>query len=155
MHKLYDLGYQTIKDPAILVQVAEKLDAIVMDVRFSPRSRDYRWNMATLASLLQASPLHPRYVHVAELGNVNYKGWNAPIQISHLPYGLKLISIALEAKPVILMCTCRDRSTCHRLVIVKAAVEQIPGLVSAPLSLADCQDILNPGSVFHAQLKLF
>lgn len=150
MHKLYDLGYQTIKDPAILAQVVEKLDAVVFDVRWSPRSRDYRWNNSALQSLLSQ-----RYLHVQELGNVNYRDWSAPVQISHLPYGLKQIAIALEANPVILMCACRDRSTCHRLVIVQAAIEQIPGLVSVPLGLSDCQDILVSGANPPAQLKLF
>ena len=149
MHTLYDLGYQTIKDPDILAQVAGRLDAVVLDIRFSPRSRDFRWNRAALQTLLPTG----RYVHAAELGNVNYKDWSAPIQISHLDYGLKLISITLAANPVILLCACRDRKTCHRLVVVEAAIRQIPKVFSVPLNLSDCLQIIHP-ETSTAQLKL-
>lgn len=150
MHKLYDLGYQTIKDPDILAQVAEKLGATVLDIRFSPRSRDYRWNKAALATIMSG-----RYTHVAELGNVNYKDWSAPIQISHLDYGMRLIWVTLEANPVILLCACRDRKTCHRLVVVEATIRRYSGIVSVPLGLSDCLEIINPEGAPSAQLKLF
>ena len=133
MNKLYDLGYQEIKELDLLEQVCLKLDAVILDVRFNPQSRNPRWARYTLARRLIQ-----RYVHVKSLGNENYKG--GLIKIANLGVGLVAVRYYLENNPVILMCACADRPTCHRLTIVQE-VERKMGITSEPLSLEKCRQI--------------
>lgn len=147
MNPLYDLGYQTIKDPNLLVQVAGVLDAVVLDVRLRAASRDPKWNKVFLQRKLLE-----RYVHIPDLGNLNYKDWSAPIQIKDLAAGLRHIDLYLQANPVILLCACRDRKTCHRLEIVKACQHTLSAHTPTPrclaidsvsLDLAACRKIID------------
>lgn len=108
--EVYDVGYMTIKDPALLHKAIVELGAVLVDVRFSPRSRDPDWNIGKLKELYG-----DRYLHLKELGNENYRG--GPIKIVDLPKGVnRLIAIG---KPIVLMCGCWKRDECHRHYIVK------------------------------------
>lgn len=133
--KIYDLGYQSIKNASLLVQVVNSLNAIVVDVRLSPRSRDPQWNRKALLT-----SLGERYVHVEALGNLNYKV-AAPIVIKDLPAGLLFLGHYLELGPVILLCACWDRHHCHRKVILDY-LESKCKLVSIPLDLAACRQLI-------------
>lgn len=88
MYQLYDLGYNEIRSVDLLAATAEILGAIVLDIRFSPRSRDPNWRMPALMNRLQES-----YTHVAALGNRNYK--SGPIQIVDLDAGLRAVETVL------------------------------------------------------------
>jgi uncharacterized protein (DUF488 family) len=149
MNQLYDLGYQAIKDPQLLLATACKLSAFVLDVRLNPRSRDPRWNRRYLERLFSAAV----YIHVPALGNLNYRDWNAPVAIQGFEAGLTVIRYHLAAHSVILMCACSDRQTCHRLVIAERVHAEI-GVQTIPLNLAACKRVLN-GEVPGAQLELF
>lgn len=148
MKELYDLGYQAIKSHQTLIEVAHTLDAVVLDVRLSPRSRDPRWNKRALLTHLVE-----RYVHVESLGNVNYRDWDAPIAIKDLARGTEHIRHYLETNSVILMCACGRRETCHRKVIAEAFAEET-GIVSIPLDLAACSRII-AAIPPDPQLKMF
>jgi uncharacterized protein (DUF488 family) len=65
---LYTFGYSG-KQPEELHTLAEQLDALVADIRFSPRSRVPHWNGGSLVRRLGH-----RYRHLPALGNRNYKG---------------------------------------------------------------------------------
>ena len=105
--RVYTLGYSG-RSPAEIRQFAEGLDAIVFDVRFSPRSRVPHWSRKRLSEFLG-----DRYQHVRALGNRNYR--SGPIELEDFPAGLALIQDS--ERPVILMCACRDSASCHRTTI--------------------------------------
>lgn len=119
---LYTFGYQGYT-PDKLKAVAEALNAIVVDIRMSPRSRNARWNMSNLVQVLGK-----RYVHMPAFGNRNYNT-DGPIVINNLEAGaawllreqIPLNHRMLERKEfdnAILMCVCKDARTCHRTVLV-------------------------------------
>jgi Domain of unknown function DUF488 len=150
---LFDIGYSEIKDPDLLRQVAEKLDALVLDARFSPRSRNPKWNQGNLKNVLG-----DRYLHVKGLGNKNYKG--GPIDFVDLEGAIQEVESLLTRNPVIVMCMCPERDRCHRYEFVQI-FEKRTGTYSTPLTRALCLNLLDltgpaePAKVVEAQLKLF
>lgn len=109
---LYTFGYSG-HQPEKLLALAEQLDAIVADVRFSPRSRVPHWNGGRLAKLLG-----DRYHHLPALGNRNYKG--GPIEIVDLEAGLAQVADLLAHQPIILLCVCAEVERCHRRLVAEA-----------------------------------
>jgi len=61
MHPLYTFGYSG-RSPHHLRALAEALDAVVVDIRFRPRSRIPDWNAGRLQKLLG-----DRYRHLPAL----------------------------------------------------------------------------------------
>lgn len=136
MHQLYDLGYLSLSSNSTLKEVATSLDAIVIDARFSPRSRNPAWNRNALQTLLG-----DRYTHVDHLGNLNHRVQNAAIVIKDFPAGAAAIIWHLALHPVILMCACWNRDLCHRKVIVDL-LECDFQITSIPLDKAACADLI-------------
>lgn len=104
-------GY-TGRDPADLLLLAQRHDLIVVDVRFSPRSRQPSWNRGQLERLLG-----DRYLHLPDWGNTRYK-LGPPVEITDLPHGLAVVK-GLGRVPA-LLCVCSDPTTCHRAVLADA-----------------------------------
>lgn len=111
---LYTFGYSG-HQPEKLLALAEQLDAIVADIRFSPRSRVPHWNGGRLAKLLGG-----RYHHLPALGNRNYKG--GPVEIVDLEAGLAQVADLLAHQPVILLCVCAEVERCHRRLVAEAVI---------------------------------
>lgn len=107
--RVYTIGYGGRK-PSEIKQIAEALDAIVFDIRFSPRSRNPQWAGKNVKALLG-----DRYHHVREFGNRNYKG--GAIELVDFDAGRGLIEDS--SRPVILMCVCKDPACCHRTTIAE------------------------------------
>lgn len=106
----YTAGY-TGHTPAELLAVAEKLSAIVFDARYRPFSRNPAWTGVNVAK-----SLGDRYRDVAAFGNMNYKGdLGHGVVLADFDTGRKLVEAS--EKPVILLCMCADRFTCHRNTI--------------------------------------
>lgn len=112
MFPLYTFGYSR-KQPEELVTLTEQLDALVADIRFSPRSRIPHWSGGRLAKLLG-----DRYHHLPALGNRNYKG--GPVDIVDLEGGMAQVAELLARQSVILLCACSDLHRCHRLLVAEA-----------------------------------
>lgn len=106
---VYTVGYSGRK-PEDLKQFVIDLDAVLLDIRFSPVSRIPHWNKMAVADTVGGA-----YQHVKALGNVNYKG--GPVQIVDYQRGKAIIE-ASEC-PVILMCACGDPTHCHRTVVAE------------------------------------
>lgn len=122
MHTIYTLGYSGIQ-PEQLRAAAEQHDLVVLDVRFSPRSRRPEWTRKRLQALLGE-----RYVHLPALGNINYKG-EGPIQLADPETGIAAAAKVLEGQPVLLLCACRDVQTCHR----RDAADLLAAATGAPV----------------------
>lgn len=114
--KIYTLGYTGWKTDQLKQQV-ELVDAFLVDVRKSARSRVVSWNFEPLRILLGQ-----RYVWMPTFGNRNYKT-GKPIELVHPQRGLEQIRPLLAERPVILMCACANVQTCHRLVVAQMVAE--------------------------------
>jgi uncharacterized protein (DUF488 family) len=108
--RLYTVGYAgwTLEQ---LTRMVEELHALLLDIRYSPNSRQPQWRRRELA-------VHfgERYVHVQALGNVNYRG--GEMLISDYDAGKRLVQEYLAAgRNTILMCACARVAQCHRLSV--------------------------------------
>ena len=72
--QVYTLGYSGRQLDEIKAMVEER-EAILFDIRFSPRSRNPTWNEGNLRAAFGA-----RYRHIRALGNANYRGHSIRIQ---------------------------------------------------------------------------
>ena len=108
-HKVYTAGYQS-KKIEWLENHADSLDALILDIRYSPRSMNPTWSRK---QLIERFP--HRYTHLRALGNKNYKGIS--IQINDLDAGIEIIDNITNHQPVILLCVCSDPAGCHRTMI--------------------------------------
>jgi uncharacterized protein (DUF488 family) len=98
--------------PQLLCTEAERLGALVVDVRLFPRSQRAEWNQATLEQVLGE-----RYVHVPELGNRNYRSRGGPIQIADPERGVARVAPLLIEHSVVLLCQCAEIAVCHRRIV--------------------------------------
>jgi uncharacterized protein (DUF488 family) len=107
--EVYSIGYGG-RSPAQLLSILEEKDAVLFDIRFSPASMNPQWSRKQLSQTLGN-----RYVHVQALGNANYKN-GGEIKLVDFDLGRKIIDAS--AKPVVLMCACKDFRTCHRNTVL-------------------------------------
>jgi hypothetical protein len=147
MKTIYTLGYSGLS-PADLLRLAETRDLVVLDIRYSPRSRRPEWTRARLSALLGA-----RYVHLPELGNVNYRG-DGPIVLADPAQGVQRAAAYLAQRDVLLLCACRDLATCHRLPASELLAEAT-GASLQHLTPADLCDDDRPGRQRPGQLSLW
>ena len=105
---IYTTGY-TDKKIADLPNLLENLDAVLVDIRFSPNSRQIVWTKNYLSLLLKR-----RYHHVPQLGNRAFK--EGKIQIQNLELGIRLVT-NLDYN-VVLLCACKKLNECHRFVVM-------------------------------------
>lgn len=116
MHTVYTVGYANCTVEQLKAKVDE-LGARLIDVRFSPFSRDSsytRWNLQKVFG--------PSYVWVKDFGNENYKG--GPIKLHAPDSGVFEIEPLLDVQPIVLMCMCRDVERCHRKTVADLFLER-------------------------------
>jgi len=120
MSTIYTLGYSGWK-PEAIKRVAERLGAIVLDVRASARSRRAAWTAKGFAELLG-----DRYVRFREFGNVNYRG-DAPIELADPEAGIQRLRDiqGADRRPMILLCACPDVAVCHRKVVADLLADEL------------------------------
>ena len=107
--QVYLTGY-TGKKPADLKAMVERMNARLIDIRYSPNSRVPQWRQPALVELLGDA-----YYHIISFGNVAYK--EKRIQIYNFDAGESWLFWHFQdhpEQPVILMCACKDATTCHR-----------------------------------------
>lgn len=112
MNQIYTAGYSG-HTPAQLQVAAEELGALVVDIRWSPRSRAPGWNGEELEALLGE-----RYRWCRAFGNVNYAN-GGEIKMPHLSIGMRHLAQWVKEQPLILLCGCPDASSCHRREIAR------------------------------------
>lgn len=107
--KFYTTGYAG-KDINDLKTILDALDAVLVDVRFSPTSEILRWRQIYLKTLLRE-----KYHHLSHLGCRAFREGRA--QIQNLDLGIKIL-VSFNAN-AILMCECADPEKCHRIIIAQ------------------------------------
>ena len=109
---IYAFGY-TGRKLDTLVEGVRRADAILLDIRFSPRSRAPMWNRRNLEAAFGE-----RYLWAGEtLGNRLYR--TDAIEIVDIERGLELVASLAAKRPVALMCVCPSPVGCHRTVITE------------------------------------
>lgn len=107
---------------AHLFHTAKLLDAVVLDVRTAPFSKDRpEWCQAGPLGL--AARFRTRYRHVPALGNRNYRPADRAkgVEIADLESGLaEVLAIVSGGHSPILLCGCAELAGCHRSVIAAA-----------------------------------
>jgi uncharacterized protein (DUF488 family) len=118
---IYTAGYAAPGwTPAGLRAEAERLGALVVDVRLFPRSQRAEWDQVALERELGDS-----YLHVPELGNRAYRS-RGQIEIADPEGGVARVAPLLVERSVILLCQCAQVASCHRRIVaalVQAAME--------------------------------
>lgn len=94
--------------------LAQDENAALIDIRLSPRSR---WQTAFNKAALEAR--YPtQYLHVQELGNLNYKDRTRGIDLLDAPSGTRQLLYLIEhGRSLMLLCACKDYESCHRKVV--------------------------------------
>lgn len=106
LNQVYTLGYTGTK-PADIKATAIRLNATVVDIRFSPNSRVPQWSGQKLKELLG-----DRYLYVHDLGNEGYK--TGTLKIVNIDAGIRQLKDVLKGRGVILLCACKHVEECHR-----------------------------------------
>ncbi len=111
---VYGIGYtgRTLDE---LRHIIEQLDAVLVDIRFAPYSRNPQFRKDALEQALG-----DRYVYLRAFGNRNYKG--GPVAL--VDYDVGRAALAALDKPALLMCMCKDPATCHRTAVMQRLAEE-------------------------------
>lgn len=119
---LYTFGYLSGRAERIFQELIAYKTPIV-DIRFSPDSRNPKWKQRAIA----ARP-GILYHHIQELGNTLYKQaltgqFTEPhIEIADMDSGLsRLAAILQEHTRAAIFCACSSKTNCHRLVVSSEA----------------------------------
>jgi len=115
--KIYTMGYTgwTLKQ---IERAVMQCDAVLVDVRIRPYSRQVIYNQKNLVGLLGE-----RYAHIPGFGNRNYKG--GPIVLADFTGGAaKAAELMSETgKTLLLMCVCQGWRICHRSLVAEKLKE--------------------------------
>jgi uncharacterized protein (DUF488 family) len=113
--RIYTTGYEG-REVTDLPVLLNSLDAVLVDIRFSPGERPLKWRKDYLKLLLKK-----RYLHIPSLGN-RHQPSPEKIAIQNLALGIKIIT---ELKVnVLLMCECKTEASCHRRAIAEELRKQ-------------------------------
>lgn len=115
---LLPVGYGSQLHRSLIDQALVWPTALLVDVRWSPRSRLPGWGGAALR--LRYGKRYLPLGHV--LGNMAYRSrQSGQIQIADLGAGIQqLLGLLDEQSPLLLLCGCATYEQCHRRIICEA-----------------------------------
>lgn len=107
---VYHVGYSGWSNRDLL-RAMNKLDtrSVLVDVRYRARSRRGEFNYGSLLNFFGRD----RYIHIPELGNINYNN-GGPIKLANPYTGRGRLAMVPRDATKIFMCQCPDFHTCHR-----------------------------------------
>ena len=107
--KVFTWGYSG-RSVDELATIRSERGALIVDTRYSPRSRVPVWNREPLENRFGAD-----YAWIGEFGNVNYWNSDRAIELMNPAAGAKRLSdLVRDDRPPILICACPDIAVCHR-----------------------------------------
>jgi len=131
---------------ATLERLMQDERAYLVDIRLSPRSNWQAFNQQALSARF-----HHRYIHMPELGNVNYSSRDRGIQIADAGRGIpRLINGISQGYTLIVMCGCREYESCHRHTVVDLLLKAMPDVLvelpdmASPEGTLKCLSIQQP-----------
>jgi hypothetical protein len=116
LNQIFTVGYQSYKKLDKLVELTREKQALLVDIRYRPYSKDEQWQADHIQQAFLTAGMPGTYWWVRELGNVNYNT-GAGSKLWDPSEGVSKIRKFAEQKPVILLCGCWDLLTCHRLPV--------------------------------------
>jgi hypothetical protein len=96
------------KDYADLKPLLERLDAQLVDIRFSPSDKPVQWSKGYLHLLLKRNYQHFPALGLREIAPNKFA-------IQNMTLGLRILGE--KSYNVVLLCDCADYNGCHRKVI--------------------------------------
>lgn len=111
--QIYTAGYQGRNLPDLAASI-KFLDALLVDIRLHASSPNPVWTKPSLVKTFGAA-----YLHLPELGNINYKT-GGPIHIASMQDGLMKMFDAIRAGgfgAAVMLCACKEVDRCHRQVV--------------------------------------
>lgn len=69
------------------------------------------------------------------------------MQIQDIEDGMIILKHILQYRPIILMCACRERKSCHRVVVAQRIYDEL-GVVSTPLKASGCRKLIEKEPLF-------
>ncbi|EFH79553.1 DUF488 family protein [Ktedonobacter racemifer] len=123
---LYTFGYLAGRAERIIAELSA-LNTPLVDVRFNPDSKNWRYTQGALRSRLGA-----RYFHIRELGNELYKEaltghYDEPhIKLADVDAGLARLAEVLDAHGrAAIFCACSSKTKCHRIEVARLAADRL------------------------------
>ena len=97
----------------------------LVDIRLVARSTWQAFNKQSLQARFRE-----RYIHMPELGNVNYSHRDQPIQIAYPDRGIpRLMNGIDQGYTIVLMCGCKQYELCHRHTVVSLLIQVRPDVL--------------------------
>jgi len=127
---LQTIGYMEPNAAQRIATFMQQPAAFLVDIRFSPRSRLWVWNKSALQAIYCPAGDHlSRYVHLKELGNVNFKDPKLPIVLYQPAIPVQALTEALSAGcSFLLLCACKNYETCHGKVVYELVLTSLAEL---------------------------
>lgn len=117
---IYTIGYNNFSFFEFRDKI-KSLDAIIIDIRYSPNSYSSFFNSKYLGDIFGNS-----YIHVPELGNKNYKNPEKEFDIVDIEAGIKKIEEYTGLGfNCVLLCACYDFDKCHRKLVADKIKEKL------------------------------
>jgi uncharacterized protein (DUF488 family) len=110
-------------------QAVRAQDALLVDIRFSPRSRRPEWTGASLAGRLRdAGKLQSHYRHLRAFGNRNIDAQGVEIDLQDADAGYRQVQDWLLDgwERLIFMCVCAELGKCHRREVAALLQARFP-----------------------------
>ncbi len=122
--KLYSVGYASLIGVEQLQEVLGP-NVLLIDIRYYPSSRwRPEWSRKRLMERFAQN-----YCHLRELGNVNYRSSELPIELLDAKVGISQIaSLLFEGRDICLLCACADWQKCHRRVVAELLQNEVDDL---------------------------
>lgn len=116
---IYTFGY-TGQTPEFLRAVSDQVDGCVVDVRYSPRSRNPTWTRKRLQEALG-----DRYAWIKGFGNINYRT-GGPILLCDFDEGFNELQLVLASgRSPVLLCACGEPAGCHRMDVAHRLADRL------------------------------
>jgi uncharacterized protein (DUF488 family) len=151
LNQIFTVGYQSYKKLDKLVELTREKQALLVDIRYRPYSKDEQWQAVHIQQAFLAAGMPGTYWWVRELGNQNYNT-GAGIKLWDPKEGVARIKKFAEQQTIILMCGCWDYAHCHRKVVAELLTERL-GCVCE--ELGNNQKKIEEGPKADLQLMMF
>lgn len=136
--QLFTFGYAG-KEPSQLLTLAEEHEnALVVDVRLKPWTKQEGWSMKELRAFL------PRYTWIQDFGNEAYD--QDFVQLKDPAAGLR--KLREKTGPWILLCACWSWSQCHRKHVAEYVARELGIETVTHLTAPSVRKPPNPDQLF-------
>ncbi|MGH2481066.1 MAG: DUF488 domain-containing protein, partial [Ktedonobacteraceae bacterium] len=114
LRDIYHIGYRSPSALEMIDQALEENPSLmIVDIRYTPTSRNPAWTQDTLQERYQN-----HYTWLRDLGNINHHA-DRPIQLADPNSGITQFMHLLQQHSLIILCGCPEYETCHRKHVIE------------------------------------